>query len=393
MSSPNPLAKAKRVVLKLGSQILIDDDGQLSIDRLASFVRQCVDLRREGRQVMIVSSGAVALGRRALGEYGKLALPEKQACAAIGQSMLMNTYGHLFRHYETLTAQVLLTNGDFSDRHSYLNVRRTIERLLQLDVVPIINENDTVSSADFTKEFAEGGFSDNDTLSAHVAAECEADALLILSRVNGIYTDNPEQNPDAEIIRYAPDFAALSRVQARGGSAHGRGGMASKLKAIKIAHEAGVASAIGSGAEPDAIKRLVHFPGSVESFPGTLVPAAPNPKVAGRRRWIGQAGGVHGEVTINEGAKDALLKRNACLLAVGITKVKGVFSPGQVVSVRDESGAEFARGISYFSSDELKQIQGHASSRFPDLLGGEVEYDVVIRRENLALTEKSPSKS
>jgi glutamate 5-kinase len=375
MSLSFSLTTAKRIVIKLGTQIVVDAAGRLALERLRALADQCVALHRAGKEVILVSSGAVGLGRNRLKREGSLTLTEKQACAAVGQSLLMDAYRDLFEPAGLVTAQILLTALDFADRKHYLNLRQTLETLLKLGCLPIINENDVTSTMElregsYTRSYIKG-FGDNDKLSALVAGKLDADLLVILTNVDGIYTDNPETSPDAEKIAVVPSFQDLQQIQTAGQSALGRGGMASKLEAARLAAISGLHTYIASGLQPEPLAPLLN----PERNPtGTVV--LPQPALPGRKRWIGAASGYHGVVIVNDGASRALTRQGASLLPVGVTAVQGDFSTQQVVSIQDERGREIGRGLSGFSADELRRVQG---------VRGAAE---AVHRDNLVIFEE-----
>lgn len=389
MSLNKPLLSAKRIVIKLGTQVVIDLAGnavdQFASERLGRLTRQCAELVQAGKEVLLVSSGAVGLGRQALKLGGALSLNEKQACAAVGQGLLMNAYRELFAQSGLLTAQVLLTAADFSDRKHYLNLRQALETLLKLHVVPIINENDTTSTMEIQEEHYIKGFGDNDVLSALVAAKLDADLLVILTNVDGIYTDNPITNPDAKRVSKIENFQDLQQIDASGQSQLGRGGMSSKLEAARIAAISGVHTYITSGVNVDPLTPLLQP--LKEEMPGTLV--LPQASLRGKKRWIGMASGYHGVVVINDGARKALVEKHASLLPIGIVSVQGQFSAHQVVSVQDEQGAELGRGLTHFSAEEIDKIKGLRSERIAEQLQSAAQdRQEIIHRDNLVIFEE-----
>lgn len=372
---------AKRIVLKLGTQIVIGENGALAAGRLSKLVDQCAALIGQGREVLLVSSGAVGLGRQVLclGQ-DKLSVTEKQACAAVGQNLLMDFYREHFERHRLITAQLLLTAFDFSDRKRYLNLRDTMEKLLELGAIPIINENDTVSTSELAEDKTKS-FGDNDKLSAIVASKLGADLLVILTNVDGIFTENPAVNPNARLISRIEGFEQLRDIQMEGQSAYGRGGMATKVEAAKIAAISGVHTLITSGLKPNALNCLLEGEGAS----GTLVVS--KQALSGRKRWLGLASGYSGIIVINEGAKKALLEWHASLLPSGITGVQGDFQPRQVVSIQDEAGTEIGRGLIHFSAEETRKIQGRQSKEIAQILGHPAE-DVVIHRDNLVIYQE-----
>lgn len=391
MTPKTPLLNAKRIVIKLGTQVVLElagnADGQFASERLAGLTRQCAELARQGKEVILVSSGAVGLGRQALNLSGALDLNEKQACAAVGQNLLMEAYRKLFQESGLITAQVLLTAMDFADRKHYLNLRQTLETLLKLGVVPIINENDTTSTMELQEERYTKSFGDNDMLSALVASKLDADLLVILTNVDGIYTDNPFTNPEARLVPLIEHFQDLRNIDATGQSLLGRGGMSSKLEAARMAALSGVHTLITSGTRPQPLAALL----SSEASTGTLV--LPQASLSGKKRWIGMASGYHGILLVNEGARKALVEKQASLLPIGVVAVQGEFAAQQVVSIQNEAGIEIGRGLTHFSSEEIDRLKGLRSEQIPARNGQEAngkaqDREEVIHRDNLVIFEE-----
>lgn len=389
MTPNQSLKNAKRIVIKLGSQVVIEltggGDGQFASERLAGLTRQCAELVNQGKEVILVSSGAVGLGRQVLKLTGPLSLIEKQACAAVGQNLLMDSYRELFAQSELVTAQVLLTATDFADRKHYLNLRQTLEALLKFRAIPIINENDTTSTMELQEESYTKGFGDNDMLSALVASKLDADLLVILTNVDGIYTDNPFTNPDAKRVSLIENFQDLQKIDASGQSLLGRGGMSSKLEAARMASLSGVHTLITSGLSPQPLSALLD---AEEGPTGTIV--LPQATLSGKKRWIGMASGYHGAIVVNTGARKALVEQHASLLAIGITGVLGEFLAQQVVSIQGETGEEIGRGLTHFSSKEIERIKGLRSEQIADRLGldSHERAEEIIHRDNLVVFEE-----
>lgn len=389
MNPNQSLRHAKRIVIKLGTQVVIElaggGDGQFASERLAGLTRQCAELVAQDKEVILVSSGAVGLGRQALKLTGPLSLNEKQACAAVGQNLLMDAYRELFQQSGLITAQVLLTATDFADRKHYLNLRQTLEALLKFRAIPIINENDTTSTMELQEESYTKGFGDNDMLSALVASKLDADLLVILTNVDGIYTDNPFTNPDARQVSLIENFQDLQKIDASGQSLLGRGGMSSKLEAARMASLSGVHTLITSGLRPQPLSALLD---AEEEPTGTIV--LPQATLSGKKRWIGMASGYHGAIVVNAGARKALVEQHASLLAIGITGVLGEFFAQQVISIQDESGAEIGRGVTHFSSEEIERIKGLRSEQIADRLGLDPHEraEEIVHRDNLVVFEE-----
>lgn len=369
----------KRVVVKLGTQIVIEDS-KLAEGRLQEIVESCHRLAVTGREFIFVSSGAVGLGRAVLGLDRKVDLQEKQACAAVGQGLLMNSYRQIFGTRDWMTAQLLLTADDFSHRKRYLNLRSTMETLLKMGVAPIINENDPVSTMELQEDGRVKSFGDNDKLSALVAGKLGADLLIILTDVEGVYAENPRENPKAERIEVIDSFQRLSSIKFGSGSKLGRGGMQSKLDAARVAAICGVRTVICSGLEPGTLSRVLAGEAA-----GTLV--LPQSALPGRKRWIGLSSGSVGAVVVNEGAKKALVEKRASLLPSGVVDAEGEFKAMDVVSIIDEQKVELGRGIVNFGAKDIRKILGRHSKEIAKVLG-ETPYDTVIGRDNLVIFEE-----
>lgn len=368
----------KRIVIKLGTNVLRNDEGEVALSRIYSFIEDIAKLVKSGKEVIVVTSGAVGLGKKKLNLESTLEDGVKQACAAVGQSRLMSFYENGFGVYDIPIAQILLTEDDFSLRHRYLSLRTTLNKLLEFGVVPIINQNDTVSTIELNEILAgiKVCFSDNDKLSALVASELDADLLILLSDINGLYTANPKENPAAEHIRevdcVTDEILALGTDASEGG----RGGMKTKLEAAKLVTRFGGKVLIANGKEPEIIKRI--FAG--EEVGTMFIPTDEN--LSGKKRWIGYATNVIGKLTVNQGAKKAILENCTSLLPVGIIEVVNEFKQGEVVSICDESGVEFARGMVNYNSDECRKIAGAHSDDIVKTLGYK-NYDAVITRDNI----------
>ena len=396
MSTAFSLAQAlvatQRLVLKLGSQMLVDTEGNLCLERLSALVAQCAQWRQANpkRQLVLVSSGAIALGRGRLGWPLQQTLQrvQKQACAAAGQPYLMQTYQALFEEHGLGVAQVLLNPHDFSQRWRYLSAQQVIEELLSRGVVPILNENDALSDSALFEPNSDvmgTSFGDNDKLAALVAAQLKADTLLVLSNVEGIFTANPFEDPSAQRLVCVEDLEALKQVATAGKSSSGRGGMASKIEAVALAAQCGTHVVVASGLVPNAMGRVLQFSGPNEAFEATAIRAQPQTAGTGMKRWIGLASGYHGVLQVNEGAKQALLNDGASLLAVGLTAVLGDFAAQQVVSLQGEDEQEFARGVVGFGAQLLQRMVGLQSQQVALLLGAEAAQQPVVHRDKLFL--------
>lgn len=370
------IRRARRVVVKLGTNTVMAER-DISLERLIPLVRSVADAQRAGRQVVLVSSGAVGLGAAHLG-LARARLKDvatKQACAAVGQSRLMHAYEQLFFGHGVRIAQILLTEADFTEWARYQNLRRTMERLLKLGVVPVVNENDTVATAELESVAADGQrvFSDNDRLAALVMSHLEAEALVLLTNVDGLRADAKDA---ATLIPFVPSITAELRARATGPTDGGRGGMITKLEAAQIATSAGGVAVIANGARPDVLRRI--FAG--ESV-GTIF--APSARMAGRKRWIAFATSIRGRIIINAGAVVALNGGRASLLASGVVRVENNFARRDVVSIWDETGQEIARGIAHCDSDTARQmLQTHDKERL------RAKDYIVVKRDNIVLRDQ-----
>lgn len=366
---------AKRIVVKVGTSTLTHANGRLHLQRMESLARQLTDLRNGGREVVLVSSGAVGagLGRLGLEERPKT-MPERQAAAAVGQGLLMQVYSKLFSEYGQIVAQVLLTREDLDHRLRYLNARNTILTLLGYGVIPIINENDTVA----TDELKNLHFGDNDQLSALVACTVGADLLVLLSDIDGLYNRDPRQHTDAEKITVVKELTPELFVGAGGaGSRRGTGGMATKLEAARIATRSGIAMLLADGSVPGVLHRILDG-GEAE---GTLF-LPQKDALLQRERWMAFAGCPVGTLQIDAGAVNALVKQGKSLLPSGIVAVEGHFGAGDLIRITDSEGREIARGLTHYGDEELRKIMGRKCSEIQGLLGYK-HYDEVVHRNNM----------
>ncbi len=371
---------AKRIVIKLGTNVLRNDDGEASLPRLYSYIEDISKLVKQGKEVILVTSGAVGLGRKKLGVEKSDDIVLKQACAAIGQSKLMSIYEDGFDAYGVNTAQVLLIEDDFAQRKRYLNLRNTLNRLLELGAVPVINQNDTVSTLELETLYkdAQVCFSDNDKLSALVASELDADLLIILSDVNGLYDSNPKTNPDAKIIKEVPDVTDEILELASGVSDGGRGGMKTKLEAAKQVTRFGGKVLIANGKIPHVIGEIFNA-----SDIGTMF-LPTDESLSGKKRWIGYATNIIGKIVVNDGAKKAILEKDSSLLPIGVTQVINEFKKGEVISILDENNQEFARGMVNYNSEACSKILGCHSDEILKILGYK-NYDAIVTRDNITI--------
>ena len=370
----NLFSGAKLVVVKVGSALLVDGaSGELRREWLASLCADVAGLKRDGTQVILVSSGAIALGRHALGlKPGVLRLEESQAAAAVGQVRLAEAYAEGFAGHRIVAAQVLLTLGDTEERDRYLNARATLNTLLEFGAVPVINENDTVATAEIR-------FGDNDRLGARVASMMSADKLILLSDVDGLYTADPSRDSTATHI---PDVAAITpEIEAMAGasiSGLGRGGMVSKLIAAKIATAAGCDVVITRG---EAISPLAKIRGGARH---TIFRASISPATA-RKRWIGGVLKPMGALVIDDGAVKALSDGKS-LLPAGIRQIDGRFERGDAVLVKARDGREIARGLAAYNASDAERIAGKRTVEIEAILGYRGR-DEMIHRDDLILTE------
>jgi glutamate 5-kinase len=340
------LSAAERIVVKVGTRVLTRQDGRLALSRQAEVVEALADLRLRNREVLLITSGAVGLGRDALGLRDTPAdTTQRQACAAIGQGRLMALYEETFAHLGVLCAQVLLTQSDFAHRAHYLNLRSTLRRLLELGVVPIINENDVVSTDELA--LGEGGkvFGDNDKLSALVASKLDADLLVLLTDVAGVFDKDPRSFTQANLVGTIRDFDALTADLAGSSSGAGRGGMHSKVEAATIAARSGCHAVIASGVEPGTLARVL-----AGDEVGTWFPA--HGALSARRRWIAFATSPCGILHLDAGAVRALVERGASLLAAGVGRIEGEFKRGDVVELRGPEGDIVGRGVAEVDAAE-----------------------------------------
>ena len=368
------LVNARRVVIKVGTGVVCNSHNEFDPAQVAALAAGIAGLIKNGRQAVLVSSGAVTLGASELAVHRSRLRDATvtRACAAVGQCRLMQAYAESFLPYDIKVAQVLVTEDDFSDLKRYRILRQTFERLLKLGALPVVNENDTVTNI-YTEQAPV--FRDNDRLAALVLSKLEADALLLLSNVDGLlYRTNqsPEQNT---VVSMVTEVTPAIRESARGSSAIGRGGMAAKLDAAEIAMHAGGLVVIANGKTPGIIEQV--FRGEAV---GTLF--LPGSRMAGKRRWLAFATSVRGTATINAKAADALLHRQASLLASGVTACEGEFSAGQVIAVSDGAGNIIGKGIAEFSSQQLAAM----------LAAGGPQRGMLVRRENFLILSARPDE-
>lgn len=370
----NAIRNAHRLVVKVGSALVTNNGTGLDLTAIGSWARQIAQLSSEGREVVLVSSGAIAAGMQRLGWTERPAETQAlQAAAAVGQMGLAQAYESAFSQYGLNTAQILLTHEDHADRLRYLNARSTLATLLDLGVVPIINENDTVVTDEIK-------FGDNDTLGALVANLIEAEALIILTDQQGLYTADPRRDPTATLISEGrAEDPAYEAMAGGAGSGISRGGMITKIRAAQRAAHSGAHTVIASGRERDPLLRLL----AGENL-GTLLYASSSP-MAARKQWLADHLQLAGTLVLDQGAIHAL-REGASLLPVGVLQVVGDFGRGAIVACCDETGHELARGLVNYTSSEARRIARHPSSEIEAQLGY-VEEPELIHRDNLVLRQ------
>jgi glutamate 5-kinase len=366
------LASFKRVVVKVGSSLLVDSNaGTVNADWLRSLVEDLAELAKRGASLLVVTSGAIALGRTVVKlARGPLKLEESQAAAAVGQIALARVWAEMLANFGLTAGQILLTLGDTEERRRYLNARETIGKLLELGAVPVINENDTVATTEIR-------YGDNDRLAARVATMTSADLLILLSDIDGLYSAPPQENPSAKLIPVVPHVSA--EIEAMAGAAESdlsRGGMRTKIEAAKIATAAGTHMVIASGRKLHPVRAIADG-GACTWF---LTPANP---VTARKKWIGGALEPKGSIHVDAGAV-AALRRGSSLLPAGVVKISGAFARGDAVLVRGPDGAEIGRGLVAYDSADAERLVGQNSKRIEAILGYRGRSEMV-HRDDLAL--------
>lgn len=373
-ASREALKKAKRIVIKVGSSTITYANGKRNFSQIDRLAREISDLQNQGKEMILVTSGAVAVGVDRMGLPGKpKTIPGKQAAAAVGQGVLMHTYEKFFADYGQIVAQVLITKTEAIDRHRYTNTRNTFMELMRQRVIPIVNENDVVALDELK-------IGDNDNMSALVAGIVDADLVIILSDVDGLYTANPQTHPDAVIVPEVAEITPEIEASAGGvGSARGTGGMATKIQAAKAATSSGIHLVIASGTEKNAITRVLQG----EEL-GTLFVSREN-RLQFRKRWLAFGAKIAGSIVVDDGCAKAIRKAGGCsILPAGVFAVQGEFLPGSTVSVIDKDAHELARGLVHYSSAELEQIKGCNSGEIANILGHK-NFDEVIHRDDLVI--------
>lgn len=367
------LSSAKRIVIKIGSSTLTHQTGKLNFSKIENLAMQIADLVNQEKEVILVSSGAIAVGMARLGlKERPKTIPGKQAAAAVGQGILMHTYEKIFADYGQVVAQILLTKADAVDRKRYTNCKNTFVALLAQGVIPIVNENDVVAVDEIK-------IGDNDTLSAIVASIVDADVLIILSDIDGLYTANPQTDSTASLVAEVRDITVEIEKSAGGaGSSVGTGGMATKIQAAKIAVNSGISMLIASGETKNIIYRLMQG----ENMGTIFLPK--ETKLQFRKRWLAFGARLKGKIIIDQGCEEALITRGSSLLSAGIIAVEAVFDVGATVPIYNTLGREIARGLVNFNSQELELIKGLKSSEVEKLLGHKA-YEEVIHRDNMVI--------
>lgn len=376
----SPLTQAKRIVIKIGSALLVDRATD-SIHQawLDSLIEDIIQFRQHSQEIILVSSGAVALGRHELGLQAKnLLLEQKQAAAAVGQIKLAHAYQEKFAHHGATVAQVLLTLDDSENRRRYINAKNTLETLLTAGALPVINENDTVATAEIR-------YGDNDRLAARVAQMVSADVLVLLSDIDGLYTENPQRNPQAtfipEVRELTPEIVAMAEDSS---SEYGSGGMITKLAAAKIALASGCKMVIAAGKYHHPLTRITQTSRNTWFIPSTTPAKA-------RKNWLAQHLKPKGALIIDEGACIAL-EQGKSLLSAGVIDIQGDFHKGDAICVLNPAHEEIARGLTNYSAHEARKIMGHHSRQFVDILGY-IGSDEVVHRDDLASSWKESCSS
>ena len=372
MDSRDRLREARRIVVKVGTSTLTHASGELNLWRIEKLIRQLVDEMNAGREIVLVTSAAIAAGRSRT-QLKPESVPEKQALAAVGQCMLMHIYEKIFAEYGKIPAQILLTGEDARNHERYVNSRNALLTLLSMGVVPVVNENDVVSVAEIK-------IGDNDTLSATVATIIDADALVILSDIDGVYTANPAKDPTARLIDEIREITpAVEEIAGGAGTERGTGGMRTKIEAAKIAMSAGVTMLIADGCTENVLRRAL----SGEKI-GTVFSARES-HLRLRKSYLAFGKRIAGSITVDAGCERAM-REGASVLAAGITAVEGEFSVGASARVLNDEGREIARGSVNYDSDTMRKIIGKKTEEFAAVLGNADDFpDTVIHRDNLVM--------
>lgn len=367
------LKNPKRLIFKIGTSTLTHATGLLDLNRIENIVRQLTNVHNMGIEIVLVSSGAIGAGMGKLGlKTRPKTIPEKQAAAAVGQGVLLHMYEKLFSEYGKTVAQILLTKEDILNRKRFLNARNTFFSLFNQGVIPIVNENDAVAVDEIK-------IGDNDTLSAMVTSLVEGDLLVLLSDIDGLYDSNPKENKDAKLISYVDSITEEIKDAAGGaGTSFGTGGMITKIKSAEIAVSSGASMIIVNGSSPNIINEILEGKNV-----GTFFKADQNP-MQSRKCWIAYNTLIKGQITVDEGAKEALAKYHKSLLPAGILSIYGLFEKGDIISIIDSLGNEIARGITNYNSSEIDIIKGCNTSLIEEKIGYK-SYDEVVHADNLAV--------
>ena len=366
------LKNSKIIVIKIGSSLLIDENKKIRKKWLSEFSKDIKDLLNQNKSIIIVSSGAIAMGCKKLNlSKRNLKLDKSQAVASIGQIELMNLFTETFLKNKINISQILLTLEDTEQRRRALNAKRTFENLFQLNFVPIVNENDSIATSEIK-------YGDNDRLASRVAQISSADSLILLSDVEGLYTTNPKINKNAELIKEIKNIDKnIEQISTKSVGEHGTGGMKTKIDAAKICQLSGCIMAIANGLPLRPIKKIIEKNNCTWFLPKIS-------KLDARKKWIISSISPKGQLIIDDGAKEALTKGKS-LLAAGIKKVLGKFNKGDHIKIIDKDYKEFARGLSSFSSDEVLKIMGHHSNKIQDLLGY-ISKSEVVHKDDMVET-------
>lgn len=365
------IKNSKRIVFKFGTNILRNENKDISLSHVYSFIEDISSLFNQGKEILIVTSGAVGLGAKKLNIDTSISTTLKQAAASVGQPMLMGIWQDGFEKYGIKTAQILLTEDDFSNRKKYLSLRLTLHHLISHRVIPIINQNDAVSPA----ELEHASFSDNDKLSSLVASKLDADLLVMVSDIDGLFDKNPKLYDDAKLISKVEKVTPKIEKLATGASDGGRGGMITKLNAAKVVTTSGLYAKIVNGKVPNILQKV--FDDDI----GTVF--LPVKNLSHKKRWIAYATNIMGKIFINNGAKEAVLN-NKSILSIGIDRIEGTFQRGEIISIFDNENNEIARGISNYASADIEKIKGKHSDKICSILGYKFDDDVVLK-DNLVL--------
>ncbi len=373
MNRPLSIDSIQKIVIKVGTRLITYETGKLNLNIIEKIVREIADLKNQGKDIVLVSSGAVGGGIGRLGLKRKpVSIQEKQAVAAIGQGLLIHFYEKLFSEYGHIVAQILMTREDLDNRKRYINSRNTFLHLLKFGAIPIVNENDTISTEEIE-------FGDNDKLSALVATLIDADLLIILTDIDALYTANPRLDPNASSISFVEVIDEnIKKAAGNTEEEMAKGGMITKLEAAEIVMASGIDMVIANGNHNNIIKKILSGEETGTYF------CSKQSHLRSRKRWIAFAQKIKGSIYVDRGAEKALKGEGKSLLPIGITKIEGLFSKGETVSIYNARGKEIARGLVNYSAEELNLIIGYKSADIKNILGYQGEKEV-IHRDNLVL--------